>query len=113
MSTACLLYTSTKTGEITVYGNLDVSVDTATKGIRNMLDGNGNPPVGNMGWLEDLSTNLAYVGVRGTQVTGLKDTNFIFQLETSVNISTAPGLHESNSQEPVSYTHLDEYKRQL
>jgi predicted porin len=89
----------TKTGEITVYGNLDVSVDTATKGIRNMLDGNGNPPVGNMGWLEDLSTNLAYVGVRGTQVTGLKDTNFIFQLETSVNISTAPGLHESNSQE--------------
>jgi predicted porin len=89
----------TKTGEITLYGNLDVSVDSATKGTRGMLDGNGNPPVGNVGWLEDISTNLAYVGVRGTQMTGMKDTNFIFQLETSVNISTAPGLHESNSQE--------------
>ena len=88
----------TKTGEITFYGNLDVSVDTATKGTANFLSG-GVGPVGNMGWLEDISTNLAYVGVRGTQMTGLKDTNFIFQLETSINISTAPGLHESNSQE--------------
>jgi predicted porin len=89
----------TKTGEITFYGNLDVSFDVATKGTRGMLDGNGNPPVGNMGWLGDISTNLAYVGVRGTQMTGIKDANFIYQLETSVNISTAPGLHESNSQE--------------
>jgi len=89
----------TKTGEITLYGNLDVSVDTATKGLKGMLDGNGAPPVGNVGWLEDISTNLAYVGVRGTQMTGIKDTNFIYQLETSINISAAPGLHESNSQE--------------
>jgi predicted porin len=89
----------TKTGEITFYGNLDVSLDDATKGTRGMLDGNGNPPVGNVGWLEDISTNLAYVGVRGTQMTGIKDANFLYQLETSINISTAPGLHESNSQE--------------
>lgn len=90
----------TKTGEITFYGNLDVSVDTATKGGHAIPIGSaGAPPVGNMGWLEDVSTNLSYVGVRGTQLTGLKDTNFLFQLETSVNISTAPGLHESNSQE--------------
>ncbi len=88
----------TKTGEITFYGNLDVSVDTATKGTGHMLAG-GVGPVGNMGWLEDISTNLGYIGVRGTQLTGIKDTNFIFQLETSINISTAPGLHESNSQE--------------
>jgi len=90
----------TKTGEITFYGNLDVSVETATKGGHAIPIGSaGAPPVGNMGWLEDVSTNLSYVGVRGTQLTGLKDTNFLFQLETSVNISTAPGLHESNSQE--------------
>jgi len=90
----------TKTGEITFYGNLDVSVDAATKGGHGIPIGSaGAPPVGNMGWLEDVSTNLSYVGVRGTQLTGLKDTNFLFQLETSVNISTAPGLHESNSQE--------------
>jgi predicted porin len=90
----------TKTGEITVYGNLDVSVDSATKGGSSIpLGSAGGPPVGNMGWLEDISTNLSYVGVRGTQMTGIKNTNFVFQLETSINISTAPGLHESNSQE--------------
>ena len=89
----------TNSGEITFYGNLDVSFDDATKGTRGMLDGNGNPPVGNVGWMEDISTNLAYVGVRGTQAIGIKDTNFLYQMETSINISTAPGLHESNSQE--------------
>jgi predicted porin len=90
----------TKTGEITFYGNLDVSIDDATKGLNGVPLGTASgPPVGNVGWLEDISTNLAYIGVRGTQMTGLKDTNFIFQLETSINISTAPGLHESNSQE--------------
>ena len=66
----------TKTGEITVYGNLDVSFDDATKGLSGFTAG-GAPPVGNVGWLEDISTNLAYVGVRGTQMTGIKDTNFI------------------------------------
>jgi predicted porin len=87
-------------GEITAYGNLDVSLDDATKGGRQIpLGMAGAPPVGNMGWLEDFSTNLAYVGVRGIQATGLKNTSFIYQLETSVNISAAPGLHESNSQE--------------
>ncbi len=89
----------TKAGEITFYGNLDVSVETATKGTGGFLDGNGNPPVGNVGWLEDLSTNLAYIGVRGTQATGIKDTNFIYQLETGVNITASPGIHQSNSQE--------------
>jgi predicted porin len=89
----------TKTGEITFYGNLDVSIETATKGTKGLLDGNGNPPVGNVGWLEDLSTNLAYIGVRGTQATGIKDTNFIYQLETGINITASPGIHQSNSQE--------------
>jgi predicted porin len=90
----------THNGEITVYGNLDVSLDDATKGGRQIPLGSAPaPPVGNMGWLEDISTNLAYIGVRGTMATGLKDTNFIYQLETSLDISTAPGLHESNSQE--------------
>jgi predicted porin len=88
----------TKTGEITLYGNLDVSVETATKGIRGMEVG-GAGPVGNMGWLEDISTNLAYIGARGTQMTGIKDTNFIYQLETGINITAAPGIHQSNSQE--------------
>ena len=90
----------TKTGEITFYGNLDVSLDDATKGLNGVpLGSAGAPPVGNGGWLEDISTNLAYIGVRGTQMTGIKDVNFIYQMETSIDISTAPGIHESNSQE--------------
>jgi predicted porin len=88
----------TKSGEITFYGNLDVSVEAATKGTRGMQVG-GVGPVGNMGWLVDMSTNLAFVGVRGTQAIGIKDTNFIYQLETGVNITAAPGIHQSNSQE--------------
>jgi predicted porin len=90
----------TKTGEITFYGNLDVSFDDATKGLNGVSLGTASaPPVGNVGWLEDISTNLAFVGVRGTQTTGIRNVNLIYQLETSINISAAPGLHESNSQQ--------------
>jgi predicted porin len=94
----------TKTGQITAYGNLDVSVDTATKGVGGMVSNgvatvNGVGPVGNMGWLEDISTNQSYVGVRGTQITGIKDVNFIYQLETQIEISAAPGISQTNSEE--------------
>jgi predicted porin len=90
----------TKGGEITVYGNLDVSFDDATKGLNGVALGSaGASPVGNGGWMEDISTNLAFIGVRGIQGTNFKDVNFIYQLETGINISTSPGLHESNSQE--------------
>jgi predicted porin len=94
----------TKTGEITAYGNLDVSVDTATKGVGGMVANgdatvNGVGPVGNMGWLEDISTNQSYLGVRGTQITGIKDLNFIYQLETQIEISAAPGVSQTNSEE--------------
>jgi predicted porin len=93
----------TKTGEITAYGNLDVSVDTATKGLGGMVANgvatvNGVGPVGNMGWLEDISTNSSYLGVRGTQITGIKDVNFIYQLETQIEISAAPGISQTNSE---------------
>ena len=52
----------TKTDEITAYGNIDISIDTATKGLGGMVANgvatvNGVGPVGNMGWLEDISTN--------------------------------------------------------
>jgi predicted porin len=87
----------TKAGEITFYGNLDVSFDALTKGTANLLDGNGNPPVGNVGWLPDISTNLSYVGIRGTQATGLRNLNFVYQLETQIDISATSGSSETNS----------------
>jgi predicted porin len=90
-------------GEITVYGNLDVSFDDATKGFSHLNGANlgsaGAPPVGNGGWMEDMSTNLAFLGVRGIQGTDFKGVNFIYQLETGINITAAPGVHQSNSQD--------------
>ena len=68
-----------------------------TKGTANFLDGNGNPPVGNMGWLPDISTNLSYIGIRGSQASGLHNLNFVYQLETQLDISATSGSSETNS----------------
>jgi predicted porin len=72
-------------GEITAYGNIDVSLDGASKTVTgwtttpaNTNDGgealnfpNGRvTPSGNFGWMPDISTNLSYVGVRGFQRLG-------------------------------------------
>jgi hypothetical protein len=89
----------THAGELTAYGNLDVSFDVMTKGIRDLRDANGLPPVGNSGWLPDLSTNLSYIGIRGTQSTGMKGLDFVYQLETQIDISSTSGTSESNSSE--------------
>jgi predicted porin len=89
----------TKNGELTAYGNLDVSFDSMTKGLRGLVDPTGAPPVGNMGWLPDISTNLSYIGVRGTQAAGMLNLNFVYQLETQIDISSTSGVAESNSSE--------------
>lgn len=90
----------TKDGELTVYGSLNVSFDDATKGLNGIWLGSAAaPPVGNVGWMEDITTPSSFLGVRGFQSTWIKNVNFIYQLETSINISASPGIHESNSQE--------------
>lgn len=84
-------------GEFSLYGNLDVSFDVTTKGISGLRGPDGNPPVGNMGWMPDLSTNLSYFGVRGFQnVKGLPF-DFIYQLETQLDIAATSGTAETNS----------------
>src|SRR5471032_3074777 len=40
----------TRGGEVSIYGNLDLSLDDTTKGISGMTDGAGNSPFGNGGW---------------------------------------------------------------
>jgi predicted porin len=84
-------------GEFTTYGNLDVSVDATTKGIANEIGPDGNPPVGNMGWMPALSTNLSYIGVRGFQSLGRLPFDFIYQLETQIDIASTSGTGETNS----------------
>jgi predicted porin len=87
-------------GEITAYGYFDVSFDVATKGITRTVGG-FNPsdsPVGNMGWLPDLSTNLSYIGVRGFQkVPGESGLKFVYQLEAQLDIAATSGTAETGS----------------
>lgn len=47
-------------GEITGYGNLDVSFDVVTKSVGSLPTAGGQHPIGNFGWMPDLSTNLSY-----------------------------------------------------
>jgi predicted porin len=79
------------------YGNLDLSVDYTTKGIAGMIANNGvDTPVGRVGWLPAISTNLSYIGVRGKHDLG--DRLFaIYQLETQLDISATAGTVNTNS----------------
>jgi predicted porin len=87
----------TRGGEVSVYGHLDVSLDTSTKGIGGLKDDAGNSPPGNLGWMPSISSNLSYVGVRGFQKLPNVDTHFVYQLETQLDISVTPGAADTNS----------------
>jgi predicted porin len=86
-------------GELTTYANIDVSVEGSTKGIASEVGPDGNPPVGNMGWMPALSTNLSYIGVRGFQSLRGVPFNFIYQFETQLDIAATSGTSETNSNE--------------
>ena len=84
-------------GEITAYGNIDVSFDYTSKNVKG-LDLNGaSPPVGNFGWMPAISTNLSYLGVRGFQRLPGVPFNFVYQLEGGFDVSATPGSKETNS----------------
>ncbi|MBV8645047.1 MAG: porin [Candidatus Eremiobacteraeota bacterium] len=82
--------------EVTLYGNLDLSVDTTTKGLAKHYVESGDSPVGNVGYLTGLSTNLSYVGVRGTHKLG-KRSGLAYQLETQIDVSSTSGTVNTNS----------------
>jgi predicted porin len=83
-------------GEVTLYGNLDVSFDYTTKGLKSDYGDMGGMPVGKMGWEPAIATNLSYVGFRGTHP--LKsDLNFVWQLEAGIDISATPGTKQTTS----------------
>jgi len=88
-------------GEVSLYGNLDVSIDETTKGLKSDYGDNGGVPVGKMGWQPAIATNLSYLGVRGTHPVQ-PDFNFIWQLEAGIDISATPGIKETTSN--TSYT---------
>ena len=82
------------------YGNLDVSVDASTKGLKNSYNDVGGArvvsPVGQNGWQSDVSTNLSYVGVRGSHAMN-DHTALVYQLETQLDISATAGSSNSTS----------------
>jgi predicted porin len=98
-------------GEITGYGNFDVSFDGASKSVSGTfsspLNNPGGPPGagpgvvtpnGNFGWMPNISTNLSYLGVRGFQrIASMEDLHFVYQLEAGIDISATPGDKQSNS----------------
>jgi len=92
-------------GEITGYGNIDVSVDDTTKALGGNVNtnpaftGGSEPfPIGNFGWLPAVSSNSSYLGVRGFQRIDNFPANFVYQLELGFDVSATPGLKQSNSQ---------------
>src|SRR5581483_8828968 len=54
---------------VRVYGNLDLSFDDTTKGLAKSY-ALGGSPLGNVGYLAGVSTNLSYIGVSGTHKLG-------------------------------------------
>src|ERR1700723_2685631 len=85
-------------GEITGYGNIDVSIDDTTKSWSNFDLNGSSAPVGNFGWLPAVSTNTSYLGVRGFQQLPNFPFNFVYQLEVGFDVSATPGLKQTNSQ---------------
>ena len=81
------------------YGNLDLSLDNTTKGLNSsytLSDGSSVSPVGRVGWMPAISTNLSYLGLRGKHAIG-DSLDVVFQLETQVDIAATAGTANTNS----------------
>ena len=89
-------------GEMTLYGTFDLSLDFVTKGLRGLVGPDGMPPVGNVGFLPDVSTNISFVGVRGFQPLSNLPFNFVYQFETQVDVASTSGIAETNSSQSNS-----------
>jgi predicted porin len=84
-------------GEISGYGNLDVSFDVGSKNVGPLQLNGFSPPVGNFGWMPAISTNSSYFGLRGFQRIPTQPWEFVYQLEAGFEISATPGTAENNS----------------
>src|SRR5437660_872221 len=75
------------------YGHLDLSVDGATKGIKE------STAVGKVGWQADISSNLSYFGFRGDHDIG-GGYKMVLQVETQVDVAATPGPSPQNQASP-------------
>ena len=86
-------------GEITGYGNIDISFDYAAKNVGSEpANYAASPPIGNFSWMPELSTNLSYFGIRGFETINKEsDIRLVYQLEAGFDLSATPGTKETNS----------------
>ncbi len=95
------------------FGTLDVSIDWTTKGMDGMQafhianctgPTGGAPctfgaqkagPFGRVGWMGMMSSNGSNVGYRGSHKIGTSNTDFIYQVSTSIDMAAAPGLNNT------------------
>lgn len=84
-------------GAFQIYGHLDLSADTATKGIDNgRVNGGGAVATGKLGWQPDIASSLSYVGIRGGRNL-TPDLRGIFQFETQIDVAATPGVGINNA----------------
>jgi predicted porin len=81
---------------VTFYGNLDLSFDDTTKGLQNFYPVSNDSPVGNVGWMTAVSTNLSYIGIRGSHTLS-KNLYVPYQLETQIDVSSTSGTANTNN----------------
>src|SRR5258707_5222717 len=72
------------------YGHLDLSVDSATKGIKEGGAGQNPAPEGKVGWQADVSSHLSYFGFRGDHDICGGD-SMVVQAETQIDVAATPG----------------------
>jgi hypothetical protein len=82
-------------GDVRLYGNLDVSFDVSTKGL-NSNYAMGGMPLGDVGWLPAIASNLSNLGARGRHPL-LEPVSLVWQLEAGIDISATPGTKNTNS----------------
>src|SRR3989441_2960894 len=80
---------------VQIYGHLDVSIDDITKGIAGKTTTVAPvatiPATGKLGYQSDISSNLSYLGVRGSQTLGSSGLRGVFQVETQLDVASTPG----------------------
>jgi predicted porin len=78
------------------YGNLDLSLDSTTKGLKDHYASASSDPVGTTGAMPAISSNLSYIGLRGHHDLG-DGLAAVFQLETQLDVSATSGTVNTTS----------------
>jgi predicted porin len=93
--------------DFTVYGRVNVSFDVGNQELTGApcITAGVNPcapPVGNLRWLPDISSNLSRFGVRGYHDLGGREYQAVFQIEAQVDVTATPGNKPNGSNDTIN-----------